>query len=118
MAVMGHFLPYQGEEMPRRATTERSGHLGARGRWFRPGYLRGAQGDSYDRVRLARRKEQTKLDVMKLNPQEIHNTQKTVNRTFSNGGCVLKTLVDLVLGRPKKSDLPMIRVACHEELKQ
>ena len=27
MAVMGHFLPYQGEEMSRRATTERSGRL-------------------------------------------------------------------------------------------
>ena len=103
--------------MPRRTTTERSGHLEARGRWFRPGGRRGAPDDSYDRVRLARRKEQTKLDMMKLNPQEIHNTQKTVNRTFSNGGCVLKTLVDFVSGRSKISDLPMIRVACHEESK-
>ena len=115
MAVMDHLLPCPGEEMPRRADTERSEHLGTKGRWFRSGYFRVAQDDRYDRVRLAHRKEQTKLDMMKLNPQEIHNTQKTVNRTFSNGGCVLKTLVDLVLGRSEISDLPMIRVACHEE---
>ena len=78
--------------------------------WYPPGLLGGERemaptqlpsrrsDESYDRVRLASGKEQTNLGAVKPNPREIHNTQKTVNRTFSKGECVLKTLVDLVFG--------------------
>ena len=98
--------------------------------WYRPGLLGGERAmaptrlpsrrsdDSYDRVRLASGTEQTKLGVMKIYPLELHNTQNTVNRTFSKGECVLKTLVDLVLGCSKISDVPMMRVSIPEESKQ
>ena len=65
-----------------------------------------------------RRKETTKLGVMKIYPLELHSNQDTVNRTVSKGECVLKTLVDLVLECSKISDAPMTLVSLREASKQ
>lgn len=59
--------------------------------------------------------EQVDLGREHLEPQEIENTQLTVNTTFSCGASVMAAMAALVDGRQRVQDFPLIRVAWNEK---
>ncbi|CAK0826612.1 unnamed protein product [Prorocentrum cordatum] len=71
-------------------------------------------GESKRRRHAAGGAEQAKLEAIWLDPLAIENTQKTVNRTFSNGECVFRLMVALVLGTSRAAELPPMRVSFDE----
>lgn len=58
--------------------------------------------------------EQVDLGLRRLKPEEIQNTQLTVNRSFTNGGSVRAAMAALVTGAKRIEDFPLIRVAWSE----
>ncbi|CAK9083173.1 unnamed protein product [Durusdinium trenchii] len=66
---------------------------------------------SRERTHVASGAEQVELGRRRLKPDEILNTQLTVNQTFSNGSNVLQAMADIVLGTKDVKDFPCIRVA-------
>lgn len=68
----------------------------------------------YERLGGSSMLEQVDLGRRRLKPEEIQNTQLTVNRSFSCGGSVMKAMALLVTGAKRIEDFPLIRVAWSE----
>ncbi|CAJ1406198.1 unnamed protein product [Effrenium voratum] len=68
-----------------------------------------------ERLRHASGAEQVSLGKQRLDPECIHNTQATVNRTFSNGKSVMAAMVDLALSRTRPDSFPPLRVTWHPQ---
>ena len=59
--------------------------------------------------------EQKHIEIKRLPPAAIRNTQTTVNKTFSNGVSVMDTMLKLVRREMRIQDFPKVKVGRHTE---
>ena len=59
--------------------------------------------------------EQKHIEIKRLPPAAIRNTQTTVNKTFSNGVSVMDTMLKLVRREMRIQDFPKVKVGRQTE---